>query len=109
MSIEERSRRIDEYCARMKKISDEEKAKLPTKEWILEKNEREELQKRQDLITEKGFEVGQNVFITSINMNGKIVEINRRPCRTPIVIKREDGETFGYNPYEVDLISKNKK
>jgi len=108
MDIKERNKSIDEYCARMKKISDEEKAKLPLKDWQREKNKKEELQKRQGLIIKKGLEEGDEVMLTLLNMKGEIIEIDRRLCRTPIRIKREDGETFAYNPYEVELIKKEK-
>ena len=106
MSIEERDRAIDEYVEKCRIKREEEESKLPTKDWKVRENEREELQKRQELIKEKGLRVGQDVMITSINMKGVITEIDKWPSRTPITIKREDGETFGYNPYEVDRISK---
>lgn len=101
---EEVPKRIDAYAEKVKKEMDAERAEQKRRrdsDPILLLNR--QISENNRLIEEMGLMPGVKVFIKTAKMRGEIAKI-RPNSRVPVLVIREDGETFPYSPLEVEII-----
>ncbi len=73
--------------------------------------EKKEIVERMELVKKMGIESGTRVRFVGPQfggMQGSVVKILEYPTIKPIFIKRDDGKTFEYSPYDVEVVEELK-
>jgi hypothetical protein len=64
------------------------------------------LQRVRDQVLSRQLRVGQTVKLIHFgDVGGRIVRVSAEPTRFPVVVERDDGESFAYGPDDLEVVN----